>query len=77
MNKKAVFTPITVAFYLILFLIIFFMFGASFLGYWSSYAVEANNLTGVEAFLLNNMVIWFVLIVVVAVMAMVYISGGE
>lgn len=53
------------------------MFGASFLGYWSSYAVEANGLTGIEAFLLNNMVLWFVLVVVVAVMAMVYVSGGD
>lgn len=70
-------TPITLIFWLIMFLIIFFLFGAQFLGYWSIYAVETNNLTGIEAFLLSNMLLWFILIVIISILAYSYIGGEQ
>lgn len=76
MNKKGNFTPITLVFWIIIFGVVFFMFGAKFLGENSILAVEQNNLTGIEAFLLSNMVLWFILIVVISILAYVYIGGG-
>lgn len=76
MDKKA-FTPITLVFMLIIFAIVFFMWGASFLGYWSLSAVSTNNLTGIEAFLLSNMLLWFILILVIAILSYMYIGGNQ
>lgn len=66
--KKAQ-TTITLIFWVIVFLIVFIMFGAQFMGYWSTQAVTSNNLTGIEAFLLNNLLLWFILIVLVFIIA--------
>lgn len=76
MNKKAV-TPITLVFWVIMFAIVFFMFGAQFLGYWSLYAVSVNGLTGVEAFLLSNMLLWFIIILIIGILAYAYIGGNQ
>lgn len=73
MNKKAL-TPITVVFWLIMFAIVFFMFGAQWLGYWSGYAIVNNNLSGIEAFLLSNMLLWFILIIVISILAYMYVG---
>lgn len=75
-NKKGE-TIITIVFWVIIFGIVFFMFGAQWLGYWSISAVEMNNLTGAEAFILSNMPLIFVIIIIISILAYTYLLGGN
>jgi len=77
MKNKRAFTPITLVFWLIIFVIVFFMFAGQVLIYWSNVAVTSNNLTGVEAFILVNMPLWFILILIISILAYVYIGGSN
>lgn len=77
MNNKQAVTPITLVFWLIMFSIVFFMWGAQFMAYWANYAVQTNGLTGIEAFLLSNLLLWFLLILIIAILAYAYIGGNQ
>lgn len=76
MNKKAT-TPITIVFWIIVFGILFFMGLAQFLGYWSISAVASVGWTGLEAFLMSNMLLWFIIVVIISILAYAYIGGNQ
>lgn len=54
MNKKAL-SPITIVFWYLTFLVVWFMFAGEKIRYWGLYAVEYNSLTGLEAFAYTNL----------------------
>ena len=74
MNKKAI-TPLTVVFWFIMFIIIFFMFGASFMSTQGHLAVTQNGLTGIEALVFDNIMIIYLGVVVLALIGYIYMTG--
>ena len=73
MNKKAD-TVFTVIFYMILAGLVIFMFAGKWLADNSLKAVEINNLTGVEAFLLSNMPFIVVIIMMLGFLGWMYLG---
>lgn len=76
MDKKGA-TQITVVFWVIAFVIIWFMFAGKFLNIGVGMAIENNNLTGIEAFLLSNLNLIIFFCVLIFIVAYGYITQGE
>jgi small-conductance mechanosensitive channel len=64
-NKRANTTPITIFFSVLMFLILWFLWLGKWLKQSAIDAVQLHNLTGIEAFVLNNInvVVYVVLII--------------
>ena len=69
-------TPITVVFWVVTFTVVWFLFLGGFLNSQIKYAIDANALTGAEAFILANfnLIIYVVMLIFIAVA--LYITGG-
>ena len=74
MNKKAL-SPITIIFWFITFIVVWFMFAGERLRYWGLYAVQTHGLSGVEAFLLSNLNFVVLLMVSLFVLAIMYFGS--
>lgn len=69
MNKKAQAGPIAFIIGVGLFIAFWAVLGTNFIGKWFSWGVERNNLTGVEAFLMNNINLWILIFLIIGVFA--------
>jgi cation transport ATPase len=73
MNKQAqVFTPITMIFIVITFIMIWALFGAKFLNDSIDGALSIGNFTGLEAFLLSSLPLFIFIALIVAIIALGY-----
>jgi len=71
MNKKGqVFTPITMIFMVIVFLIVFALFGASFLNMGIGMAMDTGYFTGLEGFLLSNLSVFIFIALIIAIISL-------
>jgi len=78
MNKKAqVFTPITMIFLVIVTIIFFAMFGASFLNLGIGMAMESGNFTGIEGFLISNLSLFIFLALIIAIISLGVWSANQ
>ena len=75
--RKAQFSPITVFFVVVAFIIGWAMFLGKFIGDWGSYAVESNNLSGFEALVLNNMNLVILIVLIIFVVGAAYFFRSE
>jgi hypothetical protein len=71
MNKKAqVFTPITMIFLVITFIIVFALFGASFLNLGIGMAMDTGYFTGLEGFLMSNLGMFIFIALLIAIISL-------
>lgn len=71
MNKKGqVFTPITMVFMVIVFLIVFALFGASFLNLGIGMAMDTGYYTGLEGFLMSNLSVFIFIALIIAIISL-------
>ena len=77
MRKKGQLAVLSVIFALIVFIVLWVLFFASWVNTWAQQAIVANELVGIEAFLLANMNLWIGLGVVIGVVAFMYFGGGR
>lgn len=75
MNKKGL-SPINIIFISFVFIIIWSMAIGNIIGEFGHQAVEQNNLTGIEALLLENMNLIIMFIFVVFMIAIGFATGG-
>lgn len=75
MNKKGI-TPITIIFWVLCFVMLWFLFLGQFMNIGVSSAIENNNLTGIEAFILMNMNLLIFICLIIFIVAYSYIMGG-
>lgn len=76
MNKRAI-TPITIAFWALMFLIFWFMFLGSFVNLGVGMAIENNHLTGIEALILGNLNLIIFFCFIIFIVAYTYFAGGN
>lgn len=69
MNQKAQAGPIAFIIGIGLFIAFWAVLGTSFVGKWFNWGVSRNNLTGVEAFLMNNINLWIFIFLIIGVFA--------
>lgn len=70
MNKKAQEVgPIAFLIGAAIFVIFWAALGSSFISKWFGWGVEYNNLTGFEAFLLNNIHLWIAIFFIISIFA--------
>ena len=67
-NKKSQSNPFVIVLFIILFILIMGAGLGSFINTSLGVAMGLSNLTGFEAFLLGNLMLWFVLIFIIAVL---------
>lgn len=75
MNRKAI-TPITVVFWVLIFVVIWFMFIGPFLNMGVGMAIENNHLTGIEAMLLANLNLLIFICLILFIIAYNYFVSG-
>lgn len=77
MNRKGQgVSPITIFFWVFTFLGLLGLFLGGFLTDATTRAVEDNNLTGIEAFILNNIILVVLIAMFIFILAYTYIGGG-
>ena len=76
MNKKGQLVLISIVFGLILFFILYSLFLAEWGNTWTEKAINDNNLTGLEAFLLRNFQLWVFIGLLIGVLTYVYLGAG-
>ena len=67
-NKKSQSNPFVIVLFIILYILIMGAGLGSFINTSLGVAMGLSNLTGFEAFLLGNLMLWFVLIFIIAVL---------
>lgn len=75
MNKKGQAGPISTIIVVIITLLIMFLWLGSFIGTVTLQGTSEAGLTGVEAFFLNNLVIWVYVFMILGTMAFFYFQG--
>jgi hypothetical protein len=74
MEKKAI-TPLTVAFWVLVFVMIWFLFLGKFLNMGVGMAIENGNLTGIEALILANLNLLVFICMIIFIIAYGYLTG--
>jgi len=77
MNKKAQFGVLAIIFSLMIFLILWALFFASWLNTWAQQMISVNSLTGIEAFLIANINLWVGIGVLIGTVVLIYGGGGR
>ena len=75
-NKAQGVSPITVFFWAFTFLGLLALFLGSFLTDATTRAVEQNDLGGVEAFILNNLIMVVLVAMIIFILAYTYLGGS-
>lgn len=70
-NKKSQFVGLVLSF--IFFLIIFAIFGASFITDWISSSINIGGFGGFEAFLLSNFLLWVLVAAFIGIFYLAYL----
>lgn len=76
MKDKKGLSPITVFFWIIVFVMLWALFLGSWLTTSGESAVNNNNLTGVEAFVFMNLNLLVFVVLIIFILAYLYLGGG-
>jgi len=77
MNKKAQVGPIGAIMLFMVFLVIYFIWGASWVSQVGADAVVSANLTGLEAFFFENLNLTIIICMLLGMMGWMYFGGGN
>jgi hypothetical protein len=76
-SKKGQLAILGIVFGLIVFVILWALFFGEWVNLWAQQAITANNLTGIEAFLMANMNLWIGVGLIIGSVASVYLGGSR
>lgn len=74
-NRKGAVGIIAIIFLVFIFLILMAIFLGDFINTTSQNVIVENGLTGVEAFLVSNMVLWIIVALILGILAFMYFGG--
>jgi hypothetical protein len=76
MNNKGQLLLISVVFGLIMFFLVYALFLAEWSNEWTDKMVSDNDLTGIEAFLMDNFQLWVFIGLIIGVLSYIYLGRG-